>query len=360
MRTVTKTLRDTSNALGSFHCPGWVERRRSGVILVESAETATFGRHLSDLVRNKANTGSQPEALVLSQNPDSLSAKDGPTSVSPARIIDLLRREELDLTRLQRIAGFVPGDDPAQFCADLAFIASKAQRAPQVVLLAHREVDSSFLDRMPVQRWKHADLRRSTQQPKGSNNMARSSKRTGVQKPDQLKTQLKDLVRQIHDEEDPHELTEYKKFVKCHVSVFSRAYLTAYLVKVLVENGSAIPAPRRNAGSNDKGSSRGEPRRRPEKPKSNGDSEGNVAPEDRQTLFVSVGKNRRVYPKDFVALFAELEGVEGDDIGQIKILDNYSFVEVDKGVADQIIGAYDGYEFRGRKLTVNYARSKKD
>jgi hypothetical protein len=71
---------------------------------------------------------------------------------------------------------------------------------------------------------------------------------------------------------------------------------------------------------------------------------GNVAPEDRKTLFVSVGKNRRVYPKDFVALFAELDGVEGDDIGQIKILDNYSFVEVDEKVADAIIGAYDGYD----------------
>jgi hypothetical protein len=87
--------------------------------------------------------------------------------------------------------------------------------------------------------------------------------------------------------------------------------------------------------------------------------EGNVPPEKRQTLFVSVGKNRRVYPKDFLALFTELEDVEGDHIGQIKILDNYSFVEVDEDVADAIIGRFDGYEFRGRKLTVNYARNKK-
>jgi hypothetical protein len=200
--------------------------------------------------------------------------------------------------------------------------------------------------------------------------MAGSHRDEYIENPDELKARLKELVRTIHEEEDPHEMTAYKKFVKRNVSVFSRAYLTAYLVKTLMNDGT-LPSPsrtnakaakpRRERRGSEKKST--EKRSAPDNDSGNGTNEattGNVAPEDRQTLFVSVGKNRRVYPKDFVALFAEIDGVEGDDIGQIKILDNYSFVEVDKSVADVIIERYNGYDFRGRKLTVNFARNKKE
>ena len=76
------------------------------------------------------------------------------------------------------------------------------------------------------------------------------------------------------------------------------------------------------------------------------------------SVFIGIGKNRRVFPRDLVALFTEVEGITGDDIGQIKILDNYSFMEINPDRAQTAIDAVNGREFRGRKLNVNYARRK--
>jgi hypothetical protein len=47
-----------------------------------------------------------------------------------------------------------------------------------------------------------------------------------------------------------------------------------------------------------------------------------------------------------------------EDIGVIRILDNYSFVQVRDKRADEIIKALNGIRFRGRTLTVNYAKPK--
>ena len=43
-------------------------------------------------------------------------------------------------------------------------------------------------------------------------------------------------------------------------------------------------------------------------------------------------------------------------IGNIKILDNYAFVNVDEKEADNVISILDNSEYRGRKLTVNFAK----
>lgn len=168
-----------------------------------------------------------------------------------------------------------------------------------------------------------------------------------IEDPEALQETIQEIVRRIHDEADPLEMNEYKRFIKKHVSVFSRAYFTAFLLKQLAEGGGARP--RR--------------RQKPAPPaadtvENNGGGERTEG--DQQTLFVSIGKNRRVYPKDFVTLITDLEGVSGDQIGQIKILDSYSFVDVDSSIADRVIETYNGHEYRGRKLTVNYARNRKN
>ncbi len=169
-----------------------------------------------------------------------------------------------------------------------------------------------------------------------------------IDDPDALKEKLQEMVRQIHDEADPHAMNEYKRFVKQNVSVFSRAYFTAYLVKHFLDDDGK--APRR--------------RSRPSPPTPTAspvqDGEDRRPDSDQQTLFVSVGKNRRVFPKDIIGLFTDAGEVTGDNIGQIKILDSYTFVDVDSSVADALIARFDGADFRGRKLKVNYARSKKN
>jgi hypothetical protein len=84
-------------------------------------------------------------------------------------------------------------------------------------------------------------------------------------------------------------------------------------------------------------------------------------PEEESTrIFISIGRNRRVFPREILGLIGAKTQISKDDIGLINILNNYSFVQVRTGVAEEIIAALNGINFRGRTLTVNHARARKD
>jgi len=85
-----------------------------------------------------------------------------------------------------------------------------------------------------------------------------------------------------------------------------------------------------------------------------------IAPEQAASIFVGVGRNRRVYPRDLVGLFISVAGIEKDRIGNISVLANYSFVQLYKEDADKAISALNGYNFRGRPLSVSYSRQRDD
>jgi hypothetical protein len=92
--------------------------------------------------------------------------------------------------------------------------------------------------------------------------------------------------------------------------------------------------------------------------KANTAGEVNLSEEEAKSLFISVGKNRHLYPKDIIALICSKTSTPREDIGSIRILDNYSFVQVRDTKADEIIQTLNGIKFRGRSLAVNYAKPK--
>lgn len=264
---------------------------------------------------------------------------------TPGAIIDRLRRNELRSDRLERIVAVLPHADDLGFAADLAYILTKVDSRPELWIVSDRSISDEILTRIPVRRVRTVYTSTRDGREKGAPTVGKRNV-SYISRPDELKKIVDEVIRTIHDEADPDEMNAYRRFIKRNVSVFSRGYFTAFLLREIARRDGVAGISRRSTES------------RPD-PKNDRPIEGNVPAEKRQTLFVSIGKNRRVYPKDFLTLFTELDQVEGEKIGQIKILDNYSFVEVDEEVADAIIGAYNGYEFRGRKLTVNYARNKK-
>ena len=262
---------------------------------------------------------------------------------TPAEVIDRLRRNEFRTETIGLVLAIMPHAGDLGFATDLAYTLTKMDSRPELWIFSDRMLSDETLARIPVRRTRIVYTKTRDRRKKGAHTVSKKRVRY-ITKPDELKKIVDDTIRTIHEDADPEEMNAYRRFIKRHVSVFSRGYFTAFLLRELARRDGILDGVRQR--------STGEPRQERT-------SEGNVPPDKRQTLFVSVGKNRRVYPKDFLALFTELDGVEGDRIGQIKILDNYSFVEVDEEIADAIIGAYDGYEFRGRKLTVNFARNKK-
>ena len=137
-----------------------------------------------------------------------------------------------------------------------------------------------------------------------------------------LKTVVDEFQRRMKEEEDPKTLNEYRKIFKKMVPFFMRGYLAGYLLQHVAQKGGV----RRKMNTT--------------------------------TLFVSIGKNRRVYPRDLVQLFFAAGKIPKTDIGDIKILDNYSFVDVEEQIAAEVIRLMDGITYRGRRLTVNFAKKR--
>ena len=55
-----------------------------------------------------------------------------------------------------------------------------------------------------------------------------------------------------------------------------------------------------------------------------------------------------------------MAGLDRDRIGDIRVVANYSFVQLFTEDADKAINALNGYDYRGRKLSVSYSRQKDD
>lgn len=137
---------------------------------------------------------------------------------------------------------------------------------------------------------------------------------------------VQQMVKRFRSEEDPKELNRYRRIIRKNVPLALRSYLTAYLFKSAL--GSEKPEKR---------------------------TPGKFA-----RLFVSVGKNRRVYAKDLAGWFMKSLQADRSQVGDIRVLDNYSFVEIDAQLAEKAIARLSGTELKGKQISVNYARKKED
>jgi hypothetical protein len=77
-------------------------------------------------------------------------------------------------------------------------------------------------------------------------------------------------------------------------------------------------------------------------------------------LFVSIGRNRRVFPRDLGDFFSDRLKLRQDEIGGVRVFDKYSFVEISPARAEEAISKLSGAEFKGKTITVNYAKKKEE
>jgi hypothetical protein len=250
-------------------------------------------------------------------------------------MIDRLRRDDSAARSFTLcLIDATPTERAEQFGADLQFIYTKLRSTPvSVAFVPETRANLELLMEL---------LRRPATSTPGSSAISASSRQTQRPSKEQtvsdfpfdkaeFKSKISEILREIHEEEDPIEMTRIKRMVRRHTSIFNRGYITAYLLKQAMTNGS-----------------------RPRKKR----AEQVTTNEDQQSIFVSIGRNRRVHTRDLITFFTSVDGIGSEDIGQIKVLDNYSFVELNKDKAQAAIEALNGQELRGRKLTVNFARRK--
>jgi len=183
---------------------------------------------------------------------------------------------------------------------------------------------------------------------------------------ERTKRTIAHVLEKIKTDVDPLLLDEYYNIFKKEVSLFNRNKVAAYLLMQCEQGRSG-----RYTQRNFQGQYRQKPERRPA---GNGEIDGNrsegyrndgnrsegqrypLADEESIKLFFSVGRSRRVYPREILGIINMKTAIPKEDIGAIRILENYSFVQVRDTVAEKIIEALNGMIFRGRPLTVNYAK----
>ncbi len=146
---------------------------------------------------------------------------------------------------------------------------------------------------------------------------------------------IKILVERIQKDKHPEELQAIRKLIKREVPLSMRRYITAYLLRDYLGE-TAKPGKRRMKSA----------------------SSGKQELPEGTTLFLSTGKNRRVFPKDLSTLFQQEGGIAQEHIIGIKVLDKFSFVTVADGYAPQAIEKLHGITFRGRTLTCDFAKKK--
>jgi hypothetical protein len=172
---------------------------------------------------------------------------------------------------------------------------------------------------------------------------------------EKAKRNLKEIKEKFTTDTDISLLHEYYKLYKKEISLFKRSWAAAWLFMYYDKRET----PSLRSDSPKTGSSRiTESRQKPREKNTPDAVEVNLPEEESKMLFISIGKNRRLFPREVITLIMTKTSTPREDIGVIRILDNYSFVQVRDTKADEIIASLTGHKFRGRTLTVNFAKPK--
>ena len=202
---------------------------------------------------------------------------------------------------------------------------------------------------------------------------------------------LEEFERHIRDNADLERLKVIRRQIRKALPLSVRAYLPAYLLREAVgagvpqaASGRDRPAPAARtakppaAKPSSATAPSGKPgaaeaaRRVPDTPApvtaaatdapapaDTPDAPAGTSDSDMARLFVSVGRSRRVSRQMLTDLFVVKLDLPQDQIGEVRVLDNFSFIEVPAAVAQSAIDRITGETLNGRRVNVDFARSKK-
>ena len=76
-------------------------------------------------------------------------------------------------------------------------------------------------------------------------------------------------------------------------------------------------------------------------------------------LYVGLGRKAGIRPQDLVGAIANESGISGRDIGDIKVSDQFSIVEVPSGEMDNILKSMTNVSIRGKKANIRLYRDER-
>jgi len=189
---------------------------------------------------------------------------------------------------------------------------------------------------------------------------------------------LREFEQHLRDEADLGRLKVIRRQIRKTLPFLVRAYLPAYLLQEAAGSGvsHAARGPNRSSSGNKPLSSSpggtklsSNVKKRAKDIKMAGrDRKPTVSRADNETqpvdgqmarLFVNAGRRRGVSREMLTDLFATKLGLSSAEIGSVRVLDNYSFVELPVALSKSAIEQISGETLNGRTLTVDHARDKK-
>ncbi len=76
-------------------------------------------------------------------------------------------------------------------------------------------------------------------------------------------------------------------------------------------------------------------------------------------LFVSLGEKDGFYKAAFLEFLLDTSGHKKAQLGKIELMNTYSFVEVENGIVQEFIGAFDGKKYKGRPIRIEASSAPK-
>ena len=75
-------------------------------------------------------------------------------------------------------------------------------------------------------------------------------------------------------------------------------------------------------------------------------------------VFINLGRIDKLNPKILVTFFKETARIKGNEVGDVDILEKFSFFDISKEAADKVFKFSEGKRFCGRKVNLEIAKSK--
>ena len=79
---------------------------------------------------------------------------------------------------------------------------------------------------------------------------------------------------------------------------------------------------------------------------------------DYMRLFVNLGTKDGFYKASFLQFILDMSDLRKEVLGRVDMKEMNSWIEVDRGSANQMIRAVDGKNFKGRRIRMNDANSR--
>lgn len=90
------------------------------------------------------------------------------------------------------------------------------------------------------------------------------------------------------------------------------------------------------------------------------DDASNYTPEgDMVRFFINIGSESHIQPKHIIESICESTGISGKMVGSIDIFDRYSFVEVPKEFAPEVLKSMKNYTIKGKRINIEKSNARK-